>query len=193
MLFYKIGMAQKSRYKFDPNTMVLKVLEDRLNDLKIDHKPLKVGEIVFLEKLTKQVKEELLESLSVYGITLIADKKEREVERIREAIQEMIYENDEGPKLKSSAFLESKLHKSYSSIAKLFKEYTYTSIENYIILQKVERSKELIISEQHTLTEIAFLLNYSSVAHLSNQFKKTTGLSASTFLRIIKMRREKKA
>ena len=77
---------------------------------------------------------------------------------------------------------------SYSNISKIFKEGTYSSIENYIIIQKVERAKELIIADRHTLTEIAHMLNYSSVAHLSNQFKKTTGLNASAFLRIIKKR-----
>ena len=79
---------------------------------------------------------------------------------------------------------------SYGYISNLFSEYTFSSIENYFIIQKIERAKKLIIEEDLTLTEISYKLNYSSVAHLSGQFKKTTGLTPSMFKRIIEKRRE---
>lgn len=87
-------------------------------------------------------------------------------------------------------YLAEKLNHSYGYISNLFSELTYTSIENYIILQKIEYTKQLIINNQLSLTEIAYKLNYSSVAHLSTQFKNTTGITPSAFQRIIKRRRE---
>ena len=91
---------------------------------------------------------------------------------------------------KSSVFLAEKLNHSYGYLSNVFSEVTYSSIENFIILQKIERAKQLIIINEMSLTEIAFLLNYSSVAHLSTQFKNTTGITPSAFQRIIKKRRE---
>jgi AraC-like DNA-binding protein len=95
------------------------------------------------------------------------------------------------PNVTTSSYLSSKLHHSYGYLSNLFSEVTFTSIENFIIIQKIERAKQLLLSGTHTLTEISYLLNYSSVAHLSNQFKKTTGLTPSSFQRIIKLRKEK--
>lgn len=183
-------MAQKLSYKFDSSKAIKKVITDSMIHLEIPYKHLKLGEIQLSRALPPQIKVDLQKNLHEYGITLIEDKKEREVQQIRDVITELIHNSDGKEKVKTSTYLESKLHKSYSSIAKLFKEYTFTSIENFIILQKIERAKELMLAKQHSLTEIAYLLGYSSVAHLSNQFKKTTGLSASTFLRILRKRAE---
>ena len=92
--------------------------------------------------------------------------------------------------VKSSAYLADKLDHSYGYLSNLFSEITYTSIENYIIIQKIELAKNFIINNQYTLTEIAYKLNYSSVAHLSTQFKNITGITPSAFQRIVKKRRE---
>ncbi|MNE76645.1 DNA-binding transcriptional regulator AraC [compost metagenome] len=97
---------------------------------------------------------------------------------------------DDNNNYKSSVFLAEKLNHSYGYLSNVFSEVTYSSIENFIILQKIERAKQLIIINEMSLTEIAFLLNYSSVAHLSTQFKNTTGITPSAFQRIIKKRRE---
>ncbi|CAD0009551.1 AraC family transcriptional regulator [Flavobacterium chungangense] len=86
--------------------------------------------------------------------------------------------------------MADKLNHSYGYLSNVFSEVTYSSIENFIIIQKIERAKQLMIVNEMSLTEIAFLLNYSSVAHLSTQFKNTTGITPSAFLRIIKKRRE---
>ena len=99
--------------------------------------------------------------------------------------------NSEEPlAVKSSVYLTEKLNHSYGYLSNLFSEVTYTSIENFIIIQKIELAKSLILKSQLNLTEIAFKLNYSSVAHLSTQFKNTTGITPSAFQRIILKRKE---
>jgi len=110
------------------------------------------------------------------------------VQKIKDTITEMV--NSEEPlTVKSSVYLTEKLNHSYGYLSNLFSEVTYTSIENFIIIQKIELAKNLIINNQLTLTEIAFKLNYSSVAHLSTQFKNITGITPSAFQRIIAKRR----
>jgi len=102
----------------------------------------------------------------------------------------MVYDDNTTINIKSSVYLAEKLSHSYGYLSNLFSEITFTSIENFIIMQKIEYTKQLIIKNQLSLTEIAFHLNYSSVAHLSTQFKNTTGITPSAFQRIIKKRRE---
>ena len=102
----------------------------------------------------------------------------------------MVFNDENAINIKSSVYLSEKLKHSFGYLSNLFSEVTYTSIENFIILQKIERVKQLIIINELSLTEIAYLLSYSSVAHLSTQFKNTTGITPSTFQRIIKKRRE---
>ena len=102
----------------------------------------------------------------------------------------MVWNDDILPNVATSAYLADVLNHSYGYLSNLFSEITYSTIENYIIFQKIERVKQMTISENYTLTEISYKLNYSSVAHLSNQFKKTTGLTPSAFQRIVKKKRE---
>jgi AraC-like DNA-binding protein len=103
----------------------------------------------------------------------------------------MVFKEDKLPDSKISMYIADKLNLSYSYISKLFSEITYSSIENFIILQRIERAKQLIIEENLSLSEVAWKLNYSSNAHLSNQFKKTTGLTPTQFQRIIQKRNNK--
>jgi AraC-like DNA-binding protein len=100
----------------------------------------------------------------------------------------MVYNENVDVIVKSSAYISDRVGQSYAYLSNLFSEVTYTSIENFIILQKIEYTKQLIINEGLSLTEIAFKLNYSSVAHLSTQFKNTTGITPSAFFKIIKKR-----
>jgi AraC-like DNA-binding protein len=100
----------------------------------------------------------------------------------------MVFKEDKLPESKISAYISDKLNLSHSYLSKIFSEITYSSIENFIILQRIERAKQLIIEENLTLTEVAWKLNYSSTAHLSNQFKKTTGLTPTQFQRIVQKR-----
>ena len=102
----------------------------------------------------------------------------------------MVNMEDKQPSAKISSYLAEKLDQNYYYLANLFSEVTYTSIENFVIMQKIERAKQLMTIDQLTLTEISYKLNYCSVAHLSSQFKKTTGLTPSAFQRIINRRRD---
>ena len=120
---------------------------------------------------------------------MLNSQKSQLMQRIKDAIVEMIFEKDKMPITTISHYLSDKLNLSYGYLSNVFSEYTYTSIENFIIIQKIEKAKKLIIEEELTLTEISFILNYSSVAYLSSQFKKETGLTPSMFKRIVDKRR----
>ena len=124
-----------------------------------------------------------------YGIEIIDDQKNALIQKTKDIIVEMIYREENLPLEKISSYIAKRVSYSYGYLATLFSEMTYSSIENFIILQKIERAKQMILVEGLTLTEIAARLNYSSVAHLSSQFKKTTGLTPSAFQAIIKKRR----
>jgi AraC-like DNA-binding protein len=132
----------------------------------------------------------LEQSIDRYGIRIIDNLNPKLVlaEKIKEVINEIVYRDDKLPYSKISDYITYKLKLSYSYLSKIFSDVTHLSIENYIILQRIERAKQMIIEEKLTLSEVAWKLNYSSLAHLSNQFKKTTGLSPSMFQRIIERR-----
>lgn len=165
------------------------ILKEQLDRLGFDFTIENTQEISFKNKLTTEQQLVLAESLSTYGITIIDDQKTELVQRIKDTINEMLAD-EEANLYKISSYLADKLNYSYAYLSNLFSESTYTSIENFVILKKVDQAKELIANTDLTLTEIAYRLNYSSVAHLSGQFKKTTGLTPSTFQKIIKKRKE---
>ena len=175
--------------KFDFNSVCRKVLEDKLNQHNIKHKVLGFGEIDILEKIEPDTFTNFTTDLKEYGIDIIENQKSVLVQKIKDVILEMIH-SPELVNVKSSVYLAEKLSHSYGYLSNLFSDVTYTSIENYIILQKIEYAKQLIVSTDLSLTEIAFQLNYSSVAHLSTQFKNVTGITPSAFQRIITKRRE---
>lgn len=140
-----------------------------------------LGEIEIMENLSKDLHQTLKNDLSDLGFELIDDKKGILIERIKSSIIEMVHHQAELPKMNFSIFLAEKLQHDYTYLANLFSEVQGTTIEQFIILHKVERIKEYIIYGELNITEIAWKMNYSSVAHLSNQFKKVTGLSPSHF------------
>lgn len=175
--------------KFDFNTVCRKVLKEKLIKHNIKHRISGFGEIDILEKLDPLVLKEFAEELSEYGIEIIENQKTVLVQKIKDAIITMIHSSDLIT-VKSSIYLTEKLNYSYAYLSNLFSEITYSSIENYIILQKIEYAKQLIVSTDLSMTEIAFQLNYSSTAHLSTQFKNTTGITPTAFQRIIKKRRD---
>ncbi|MGF1587014.1 MAG: helix-turn-helix domain-containing protein [Bacteroidales bacterium] len=147
-----------------------------------------LGEIRVIGNISPEQYEKLGTSIKKYGIEIIDNPKTALVQRIKEVIIEMVYMNEKLPDSRISSYIATKLNLSYSYLSKVFTEVTFTSIENYMILQRIERVKQLIIEENLTFTEVAWKLNYSSVAHLSNQFKKTTGLTPTVFQRIIERR-----
>ncbi|WP_159949489.1 helix-turn-helix domain-containing protein [Polaribacter septentrionalilitoris] len=174
---------------FDFTALCNKVLEEKLCDLDIKYKMLSFGEVEFLEKISKEKLTHLNNSLKEYSCSIIENEKIILVQKIKDTIIDMVYNNDNDIHVKSSVYLSEKLNQSYGYLSNLFSEVTFTSIENYIILHKIEYTKQLITNSNLTLTEIAYKLNYSSVAHLSTQFKNTTGITPSAFQRIITKRR----
>ena len=176
--------------KFNFNVICNKVLEDKLNELDVKFRILGFGEVEILQKLTNEQEQNLHILFKDYGIDVIENEKIILVQKMKDAIREIVFSTDEALNIKTSVYLAEKLGHSYGYLSNLFSEITYTSIENFIILQKIEYAKQLILTTDLSLTEIAFNLNYSSVAHLSTQFKNTTGITPSTFQRIISKRKE---
>lgn len=176
--------------KFNFNVICNKVLEDKLNELDVKFRILGFGEVEILQKLTNKQEQNLNILFKDYGIDVIENEKIILVQKMKDAIREIVFSTDEALNIKTSVYLAEKLGHSYGYLSNLFSEITYTSIENFIILQKIEYAKQLILTTDLSLTEIAFNLNYSSVAHLSTQFKNTTGITPSTFQRIISKRKE---
>ncbi|RAJ18029.1 helix-turn-helix domain-containing protein [Olleya aquimaris] len=177
-------------FKFNFNLLCQKILDEVLTDQGINYKVIAFGEIEVLEKLSKQRQQELQQALEAYHIEVVENQKSILVQKIKDTIIDMVFNEDTTVNVKSSVYLADALGHSYGYLSNLFSEVTYTSIEHFIILQKIEHAKQLIIKEDLSLTEIAFRLNYSSVAHLSTQFKNTTGITPSAFQRIIAKRRE---
>lgn len=175
--------------KTNTQFLIKKILEDRLDTFNVKYNLINTNEILFLETIDTATYNQIALVLNEYGFEIIENQKNIIVQKIKEIIIEMIF-SDETPSVKSSVYLAEKLNHSYGYLSNLFSEVTYTSIENFIIIQKIEYVKKLIIHHDLTLTEIAFKLNYSSVAHLSSQFKNNTGITPSAFQRIIKKRNQ---
>ncbi len=140
-----------------------------------------LGEVEIMENISLLQREQLKTALFSSGLELIDDKRAILIEKIKTIIIEMIHHSDEMVKINFSDFLSEKLGHDYTYMANLFSEVQGTTIMQFIISHKVERIKELIMYGDLNITEIAWKMNYSSVAHLSNQFKKITGLTPSHF------------
>lgn len=177
--------------KHDMNITCRVVLQEQLEKLNIRYAILSPGEVEIKSKLSQETYKKLEQSLGHYGIWILDDQKTALVQRIKYSIDDLV-QNDSHGSYKISCFLSETLNYSYSYLSNLFSEMTHTSIENYVILKKVDRAKELMLHHNITLTEIAYRLNYSSVAHLSHQFKKTTGLTPTKFQRILAQRKDHK-
>jgi AraC-like DNA-binding protein len=148
-----------------------------------------LGEIEIMENISAEVREQLKLQLHNSGLELMDDKKAILIEKIKNAIVEMVHHSDEMIKINFSDYLSQKLNHDYTYMSNLFSEVQGSTIEHFIILHKIERIKEYIIYDELTISEIAWKLNYSSVAHLSNQFKKVTGLSPTHFRQLKDKRR----
>jgi len=148
-----------------------------------------LGEIEIMETLTTQQHDELKAGLLHSGLELMDDKRAVLIEKIKNVITEMIHYSDEMPKMNYSDFISEKLDYDYTYLSNLFSEIKGITIQQFIIVHKIERAKELLLYDELNLTEISYKLNYSSVAHLSNQFKKVTGLSPTHFKQLKDKRR----
>jgi YesN/AraC family two-component response regulator len=157
------------------------VVKEELKKLGLHFIVVDLGEVEIMENLSAEQREKLKCSLLDSGLELMDDKKAVLIERIKNTIIEMVHHSDEIIKTNFSVYLSEKINHDYTYMANLFSEVQGTTIEQFIICHKIERIKELIIYGELNITEIAWKMNYSSVAHLSNQFKKVTGLSPSHF------------
>ena len=158
----------------------IRVVRDELIQFGLDVIDVQLGKVI-LAKIPQNLKK-LNNHLKLNGFELLEDKNAKIVESIKSQILELIYSNSlEEMEINLSQYLAKHLGKDYSTLSKLFSDIESITIEKYFILNKVERVKELMVYNELTLSEIAYKLGYSSVQHLSNQFKKTTGLSPSHF------------
>ena len=148
-----------------------------------------LGEVEIMEKISVEERELLKTALLASGLELMDDRRSVLIERIKNVIIEMVHHSDEEIRVNFSHYLSEKLNHDYTYLANLFSEVQGTTIEQFIIAHKIERIKELIIYGEHNITEIAWKMNYSSVAHLSNQFKKMTGLTPTHFKNLKDKRR----
>jgi len=179
----------KLHLKYDIVQVCKSILQEQLNKFGIPYALTSMGEVELKKAISVTEHKELNTALKKYGIEILDEQKGIFVQKIKDTVIELVYSGERLPSAKFSDYIAQKLNHSYGHISKSFSDVTYTSIENFIILQKIERAKQMIIAGEWTLTEIAWQLNYSSVQHLSNQFKKTTGLTPTAFQRIIQKRR----
>lgn len=149
-----------------------------------------LGEVETTQPLKDQELDPLKKTLTGYGFELIDEPKSRLIEKIKNAIIQSVHHNHEEMKVNYSEYIEDHLHRDYAYLSSLFSEVEGTTIEKYIINQKIERVKELLVYGELTLSEIADQMGYSNVAYLSNQFKKVTGLSPSHFKQVKENKRK---
>lgn len=157
------------------------IVKSELENLQLHFTVLELGEVEIKEELSARQMEELSAGLSKSGLVLLEDRKSILIEKIKNIIIEMIHYSEEPPVQNFSTFLSNKLGYDYNYLSTLFSEVKGTTIGNFIIAHKIERAKELLMYNELSLTQIAEKLHYSSVGHLSNQFKKVTGLTPSFF------------
>jgi AraC-like DNA-binding protein len=157
-------------------------VESELKKLNLHPLKIELGEVLIQEdKLTNEQHVELSGNLKKLGFELLDDKRKKIIEQIKTLIIQSIHYNNKQPEKNYSAFIAERLHHDYSYLSKLFSETEGITIEQFIINQKIEKVKELLVYDEKSLSEIAFETGYSSVAHLSSQFKKVTGLTPTEF------------
>ncbi len=166
------------------------VVRQELEKLNITSCSVTLGEVETTGPISKENMEQLGVNLAALGFELLDNAKQLIIERIRNIIVMQVHHNDQEMHHNFSAVISRALHKDYSYLSSLFSEVEGITIEKYVIKQKIEKVKELIIYDELNLSEIAFQLGYSSVAHLSNQFKKVTGLPPSHFKKLGQKKRK---
>lgn len=157
------------------------VVKSELEKFGLHLTAMQLGEVEIVETLDRIKKEKLNKLLKSFGFELIDDKKSRTIEKIKNIIIKLVQEQNNELEINLSTHLSNSLHQEYNQLSHLFTQVEGTTIEQYFILQKIEKVKELLVYDELTLSQIADKLQYSSVAYLSNQFKKITGLTPSHF------------
>ena len=174
--------------KYMVSLRCIMMVKEELKQLGLRYITVELGVVEVLEDITQQQHDALTINLSKSGLELLDDKKSVLIEKIKAVIIEMIHYADELPKMNYSDHISEKLNYDYTYLANMFSEVKGITIQQFIIIHKIEKVKELLLYDELNLTEISYKMHYSSVAHLSNQFKKITGLSPS-FYKQLKQRR----
>jgi AraC-like DNA-binding protein len=164
------------------------VVKAELQRMGIAYDVIDLGTVELSEDISAEQRTQFRDALLRYGLDLMDDKKAVLIEKVKSVIIEMIHYADDLPDMNYSEYISKKMHLEYNYLANIFSEVKGITIQQFIILHKIEKAKELLLYEDLSLTDIAYKLHYSSVAHLSNQFKKITGLSPSYF-KLLKQKR----
>lgn len=165
------------------------VVKEALESLGLNFVILELGIVEIMQDLTEDQHLQLYEMLLKSGLELMDDKKSVLIEKIKNIIIEMVHYSDELPKVTYSDYISEKMGLDYTYLSKLFSEVRGITIEHFIIAHKIERVKELLLYDELNLTQISYIMNYSSVSHLSKQFKKVTGLTPSFFKKLKEKKR----
>lgn len=177
----KIYSLMKLYIKYMVSQRCKALVERELMNLGLHNLRIELGLVEILEEISPEQKKRLKETLQKSGLELLDDKRSCLVESIKRVIIEMIHQSEEDHHLTHSTYISEKLGYDYTYLANVFSEVKGMTIQQYIILNRIEKVKELLLYNELTLTEISYQLHYSSVAHLSNQFKKVTGLTPSFY------------
>ena len=157
------------------------VVKSEFEKLGLQTISVELGEVELQDAISEHQKKELLIQLHRLGFDLIDDKKSKTIEKIKNLIIDLVHHKNNELKINLSDYLAQNLNQDYNTLSNLFSEVENTTIEKYFISQKIEKVKELLIYNELSLSEIADILNYSNVAHLSNQFKKITGFTPTYY------------
>jgi AraC-like DNA-binding protein len=165
------------------------VVKEQLKKFGLHPVNVELGEVNISEEINATQKKQLNQVLLSFGFVLIDDKKSRMIEKIKNAIIDLVRYSEEQLKTNLSEHITSQLNHDYNYLSNLFSEVEGTTIEQYFIAQKIEKVKELLVYDEFSLSEIAMQMNYSSVSHLSKQFKKVTGFTPTYFKQLKERKR----
>jgi AraC-like DNA-binding protein len=165
-------------------------VKEQLKNIGLHFVVVDLGEVEIMEEITPEQREQLQAGLLASGLELMDDKRAVLIERVKGVITEMIHHSEEIPKVNYSEYISEKLNYDYTYLSNIFSEVKGITIQQFIIIHKIERVKELLVYDELNLTEISYKMHYSSVAHLSNQFKKVTGLTPSAYRQLKDKRRK---
>lgn len=174
----------KLNFKYMVSIRCKMLVKTELEKLGLAYNKVELGEAEIIENISSVKWDKLNAALKKSGIELMDDKKSILIEKIKLVIIELVHYSEDPPEINFSDYLSQKLHYDYTYLANLFSESQGVTIERFLIAHKIERIKELIVYDELNISEIAWKMGYSSVAHLSNQFRKITGLSPSSFKKV---------
>lgn len=185
LLHENIAKMKTNLYiKYMVSLRCIMIVKEELKKLKIDYVCVELGMVEIFKPISNGQHDHLQQNLLKSGLELLDNKKSILIEKIKNVIVEMIHHSNDLPKMNYSDYISEKLNYDYTYLSNIFSEVKGITIQHYIILHKIERVKELLMYAQLNLTEIAFKLHYSSVAHLSNQFKKITHQNPSSYVKL---------